>query len=93
MATVKDLKAQLDELGVEYSPSAKKAELEALLAPHIVQDGEDVKDMEVDEGATVAAEAPGSTAKREEIVELNGKKYKKIHNLVEGTTQMVPLVE
>lgn len=29
--TVKELKAKLDELGIEYSKSAKKADLEALL--------------------------------------------------------------
>ena len=28
-----------------------------------------------------------------EIVELNGRKYTKIHNLLEGTTKMEPLLE
>lgn len=34
-ATVEDIKADLTERGIDFDPKAKKADLEALLAPHL----------------------------------------------------------
>lgn len=60
MSTIKELKAKLDELQVEYKPQAPKPELEALLDAHTPMTDSEVEAVEV-EAVEAPVEAPEAT--------------------------------
>lgn len=104
MATKEEIKLQLDELGVKYSPSDKKETLERKLGralkkaevkdeepATISETGVDVKEVEriIDEVSTPEPEIHTNTIVKEVVI--NGRKYKQTYYINSGTTEVNPL--
>jgi len=85
--TKDDIKKELDDAGIEYEPTAKKSELEALLPEVEEEQGEILED--VVEKAEAKEETPKKKGKGKDLGTLGGKAITGIEDIEIGNKKLL----